>query len=101
MNLQGKINIIKDAKDDIKSAIIAKGVVPSGNISTYADAIAEIDTTNNTSLSVTPSTTAQTLRPSSEYTGYDIVNVSAVTSSIDNNIVATNIKSGVNIRGRI
>lgn len=99
MNLQGKINVIKEAKDDIKDAIIAKGVIPSGNISTYADAISEIDTTNNTSLTVTPSTVSQTLRPSSSYTGYDVVNVQAVTNSIDENIVATNIKNGVSILG--
>lgn len=99
MNLQGKINVIKEAKDNIKSAIITKGVTPSGNISTYANAISQIETVNNTSLTVNPSTTPQTLRPSDEYTGYGVVNVNPVTSSIDNNIIASNIKQGVEILG--
>ena len=99
MNLQGKINLIKAAKDAIKSAIISMGVIPSGNISTYADAITQIDTVNNTSLTVSPSTTSQTLRPSSEYTGYGVVNVNPVTASIDSDITANNIKTGVEILG--
>ena len=99
MNLQGKINVIKDAKDDIRAAIIAKGVTPSGNISTYATAIDEIDTTNNTNVTVAPSTITQTLTPSESYSGYGTVTVTPVTASIDSNIVASNIKSGVNILG--
>lgn len=56
---------------------------------------------NETTLNVTPSTSAQQLTPSSPYTGFDEVNVSAVTAAIDNNIIAGNIKSGVNILGVI
>lgn len=54
---------------------------------------------NETTLNVTPSTSSQTLTPSSPYTGFDEVNVSAVDSTIDANISAGNIKSGVNILG--
>lgn len=54
---------------------------------------------NETTLNVTPTTSAQQITPTGAYTGYDEVNVSAVTSSIDANITAENIKSGVSILG--
>lgn len=50
------------------------------------------------SLSITPSTSAQTFN-SSSVDGYKPVSVSAVTSAIDSNITAGNIKSGVSILG--
>lgn len=48
---------------------------------------------------VTPTTSAQTITPSTGYDGIGQVNVSAVTSSIDANITAGNIKDGVTILG--
>lgn len=54
---------------------------------------------NETTLNVTPTTSAQTLSPTSPYTGFDEVNVSAVTSSIDVNIQPENIVQGVSILG--
>lgn len=51
-----------------------------------------------TTLNVTPSTTSQTITPSG-VDGWDEVDVDAVTSSIDANIVAANIKNGVSILG--
>ena len=50
-------------------------------------------------LNVTPSTSAQTITAPSGTDGYSPVNVSAVTSSIDANIVAGNIKKDVSILG--
>ena len=97
---------IQQAKDDIRTAIQAKGVtVPaSAKIDTYNTYVAAIQTgggggSNLTTLNVTPTTSAQTLTPTSPVDGWDEVNVSAVTSSIDANITAGNIKSGVNILG--
>lgn len=97
---------IQQAKDDIRTAIQAKGVtVPaSAKIDTYNTYVAAIQTGgggggNLTTLNVTPTTLAQTLTPTSPVDGWDEVNVSAVTSAIDSNIVAGNIKSGVNILG--
>lgn len=49
--------------------------------------------------SVTPSTSAQTITPSSGKNGITQISVSAVTNAIDNNIQAGNIKSGVSILG--
>lgn len=54
---------------------------------------------NITSLNVTPTTSAQTITASGSVDGYSPVNVSAVTSSIDANIVAGNIKKDVRILG--
>lgn len=50
-------------------------------------------------LNVTPSTSAQTITAPEGTDGYSPVNVAAVTSSIDANIIAGNIKNGVEILG--
>lgn len=50
-------------------------------------------------LNVTPSTSAQTITASGGTDGYSPVNVAAVDASIDANITAGNIKSGVTILG--
>ena len=52
-----------------------------------------------TSLNVIPTTSAQTITATSGVDGYSPVNVSAVTSAIDANIIAGNIKDGVTILG--
>ena len=52
-----------------------------------------------TSLSITPSTSSQTITAPSGTDGYSPISVSAVTSSIDNNITASNIKKNVTILG--
>lgn len=51
------------------------------------------------SLNITPTTSAQTIRAPQGTDGYSPVNVSAVTSSIDANITAGNIKKDVTILG--
>ena len=51
------------------------------------------------SLNVTPTTSAQTIRPGGGVDGFSPVNVSAVDSGIDANIVAENIKKDVTILG--
>lgn len=54
---------------------------------------------NGTTLNVTPTTSAQTIIPTSPNNGFTEVDVSAVTSSIDANITAGNIKKDVQILG--
>lgn len=44
MSVQKKLNTVKSSLSDIKTAIIGKGVTPVGNITTYADAINNIQT---------------------------------------------------------
>ena len=96
-----KLDTINDSLNDIKTAIIGKGQTPSGNITTYATAIDNIVQSSPVidSLSITPTTSAQTITAPSGTDGYSPVNVAAVTASIDNNIVASNIVSGVSILG--
>ena len=87
--------------DDIYDAIVDKGQSPTKtDRSTYAPAIEAISGgANLDSLSVTPSTSAQTITPTSPVDGYDEVNVAAVDNTIDANIVAGNIKKNVVILG--
>ena len=72
----------------------------SGYDAGYADGEASCPAPALGSLSVTPSTSAQSFDPTDEgYEGFDSVSVSAVTAAIDNNITAGNIKNGVSILG--
>lgn len=56
-------------------------------------------TTLETDVTANPKTSAQTIKPSKGYDGLKQVAITAVTSSIDANIVAGNIKNGVTILG--
>lgn len=51
------------------------------------------------SLTITPTTSQQTITASGGVDGYSPITVNAVTSAIDNNITSGNIKSGVSILG--
>lgn len=87
------INAVTSAIDqnivanNIKSGITILGV--EGNVIEL----------NATTVNVTPTTSSQTISPEGGYNGFSTVNVDAVTSAIDSNIVASNIKSGVSILG--
>lgn len=70
----------------------------SHNVAKYTTANVSVDPVVE-SLNVTPTISAQSLTPTTGVDGFNEVNVSAVTSSIDNNIQASNIKSGVSILG--
>jgi hypothetical protein len=43
MNTAEYLNTLIDCKEDMKAAIKSKGVTPEGGLSTYADAISEIE----------------------------------------------------------
>lgn len=62
--------------------------------------VVDLDVMHNLgTLEVTPSTSAQSITPESPVDGYSSVSVSAVTSAIDQNIVAGNIKKDIEILG--
>lgn len=88
---------------NIYDAIVQKGQSPDEeDRDTYAPAILAISGGGSgvlDTLSVTPSTQAQSITPPAGTDGYNRVNVSAVDASIDSNIVAGNIKNGVSILG--
>lgn len=73
------------------------------NLTNLATCISSIPTGGSapviTSLSVTPTTSAQTITAPSGTDGYSPVNVAAVTAAIDANIAAGNIKKDVQILG--
>ena len=89
--------------ENIFDAIVQKGQSPDEeDRDTYAPAILAISGGGSgvlDTLSVTPSTQAQSITPPAGTDGYNRVNVSAVDASIDSDIVAGNIKNGVNILG--
>ena len=98
---------ITAAQGKVAAAYIAisnkGGTLPAAqNLSNMPTAINSIPTggsPNIQSLSVTPSTSSQTITATGGVDGYSPINVSAVTSSIDNNITAGNIKKDVTILG--
>ena len=68
-------------------------------VSEMSAAINGLEVLNGETVSITPSTSAQTITPSSGHNGITEVNVAAVTSSIDSNIQVGNIKKDVSILG--
>ena len=87
---------INAVTSNIDNNISAENIKNGVNILGVIGNVIELNSTN---LDITPSILAQSFTPQSPYNGYNIVNISAVTASIDNNISAENIKSGINILG--
>ena len=76
--------------------------IQAGNIKsgvTILGITGNIIESNNTQVTVTPSTSQQTITPSGDYNGFSTVSVNAVDSSIDPNIIPSNIISGKEILG--
>lgn len=79
---------------NIKAENIKKDIAILGVTGTYEPATPSLQ-----DKTVTPATIAQTVQPDEIYDGLHTVTVNAVTSSIDNNIQAANIKKDVTILG--
>lgn len=97
---------IENAQQKVENAYTAisnkGGTLPATqDLSNMPTAINSIPTTSPViqSLNVTPSTSAQTITATGGVDGYSPIEVSAVTSAIDANIVAGNIKQGATILG--
>lgn len=69
------------------SVVVPSVMIPSGSA-------------NIQSLSITPTTSQQTITATSGVDGYSPITVNAVTNAIDPNIVSSNIKNGVVILGK-
>ena len=89
---------LTDVADAIRTKTGSSDAIAAASFDTE---ITNIPTTsvNNQDKSVTTSTEAQTITADDGYTGLGTVSVSAVDATIDSNIVAANIVSGVTILG--
>lgn len=104
MSIASEITRITDNVADAYTAAQAKGATmpATENSDNLATTISTIPTGSQpviSSLNVTPTTSAQQITAPQGTDGYSPVNVSAVTSAIDANIQAGNIKDGVTILG--
>lgn len=102
ININEQLDILEETKFQIKQAIIDKGqsVSSSDSFRSYATKIGNIEVLNAQSKLVTPTTQQQIIEPDAPtYNGLSQVTVAGVTSAIDSNIQASNIKSGVSILG--
>ena len=101
MSIQTEIERLENAKSALKTSITNKGVIVDegkklNEYSALVDSIVELKGQTKT---VVPSTSEQTISPDAQYNGLTSVTVNAVTSAIDSNIVADNIKKDVSILG--
>lgn len=95
--IDGYSPITVSAVDNTIDANISAGNIKSGvSILGITGNVVEL---NGSTETVTPTTSAQTITPTSPSNGLTSVTVNAVDNTIDANIVAGNIKSGVTILG--
>ena len=101
MSIQTEIERLEGAKSALKTSITNKGVtVDEGKkINEYSALVDSIVELKGQTKTVVPSTSEQTISPDAQYNGLTSVTVNAVTSAIDSNIVADNIKKDVSILG--
>lgn len=105
MSIASEITRISTNVSDAYSAANAKGATMpvSQNSDNLATTILSIPQSGGgaviDSLSITPTTSAQTITAPTGLDGYNPITVSAVTSAIDANIVAGNIKKDISILG--
>lgn len=101
MSIQTEIERLEGAKSALKTSITNKGVTvdEEKKINEYSALVDSIVELKGQTKTVTPSTSKQTISPDAQYNGLTSVTVNAVTSAIDSNIVADNIKKDVSILG--
>ena len=104
MSIASEITRISTNVENAYTAANAKGATMpvsqnSDNLATTIASIPQGGSAVIDSLSITPTTSAQTITAPTGLDGYNPITVSAVTSSIDANIVAGNIKKDVSILG--
>ena len=101
MSIASELSQLNTNKTNIKAAIVGKNptVSPTDNLSQWPTSIGSIVELKGETKTITPTTSQQTINPSSGKNGITQITVNPVTSSIDANIVSGNIKDGVSILG--
>ena len=101
MSIASEISQLNTNKTNIKAAIVGKNptVSPTDNLSQWPTSIGSIVELKGETKSVSPSTSQQIITPSSGKNGITQITVNPVTSSIDANIIAENIKKDIAILG--
>lgn len=97
-----RIDNLEHFLTDVAGAIKTKKEIEVGNTITPADfdtLIGSIDTVKGETKTITPTTSQQVITPSAGKNAITQVTVNAVTSAIDANITANNIKLGTTILG--
>lgn len=101
--INDKLTYLNGTKTAIKDAIVAKGGTVSENdtFRSYANKISNLPSgqPNLQDKTVSPTTSQQTVTADAGYDGLDEITVNGVTSAIDNNIQAGNIKKNTTILG--
>lgn len=87
---------LSDVADAIRTKKETTGQIPAENFDTE---IASINTLKSEEVIINPTTSVQVVEPSEGKNAITKATVEAVTSDIDSNIVAENIKSGITILG--
>ena len=88
-----KLQAVLNSKNAIKSSLSSKGLSPTDELSTYAPLIDTLEKVETEEKTVTPKKSEQEIVPS------DGKYLSKVTVNGDSDLIASNIKSGVNIFG--
>jgi len=97
MSIASEISQLNTNKTNIKAAIVGKNptVSPTDNLSQWPTSIGSIVELKGETKSASPSTSQQIIIPSTGKNGITQMTILPVTSSIDANIVAGNIKKDV------
>jgi len=102
INIDEQLTILETTKAQLKQSIINKGqsISEEDSFRSYVGKVDNIVVLSSQTKSVTPTTQQQIIEPDAPtYNGLSQVAVAGVTSAIDSNIQASNIKNGVSILG--
>lgn len=99
VTILGVTGSVVELKGQTKEITANGTYTPTGGKNGFTQVTVDVDTVNNTTLTINPSTTSQSFVVSTPYTGYNNITANPVTSAIDSDIKAENIKSGINILG--
>lgn len=101
MSIASQVELLQQNKHAIKQAISASNpeVLPTDELAQWPTSIASIPQLKGETRQASPSTSTQVITPTQGKNGITQMTILPVTSSIDANIIADNIKKDVSILG--